>query len=180
MTSNRIWGLILIIAGLLFLLNNFHIEIFGAIPFWSLVLIGFGVYLIYRAMRKERISDSAMNDFKIFGDTRNDNVTGVFDGADISHFIGDTELNLVNAELKPGVNQITLSSFIGDIRIFVKRDTAVKIHGSNLIGDLRFFDIKREGIGNSFTEQTPNFDTASSKIEITGSSFVGDITITAV
>ncbi|MEZ5358722.1 MAG: cell wall-active antibiotics response protein LiaF [Candidatus Zixiibacteriota bacterium] len=180
MTSSRIWGLILVIAGSLFLLNNLNFEIFEFVTFWSLALICFGIYLVYRAIKKERGKDSNYSDFKFFGDTHHDNISGDIDKSDISHFIGDTDLNFVNAELKPGVNRLNISSFIGDIRIFVKKDTAVKVYSSNLIGDLRFFDVHRTGFGNSFSEQTPNYESASTKIDIHCSSLIGDVKISAV
>ncbi len=121
-----------------------------------------------------------MSDFKVFGDTHRDNFNGPVDGTDVSHFIGEAKLNLADAELKPGINKMNLSSFIGDIRVLVKRDAAVQIKGSSFIGDMRFFDRKQGGFGSSFSEQTPNYDTAEKKIEITANSFIGDIKITGV
>ncbi|MCK5124989.1 MAG: hypothetical protein KAR42_01930 [candidate division Zixibacteria bacterium] len=175
--GNNLWGLILVVAGVLFLLNNFHIDIFGMVSIWPIALIAFGGYLVIRALKKDSGQKSSFSDFTVFGDTNRDSIDNEIDGTNISHFIGDTELNITRGELKIGENKINLSSFIGDARVFVPRDAAVKLNVSSLFGDIHFFDIKRSGVGSSFTEKTANYDSSEKKIFINASSFIGDIKI---
>ena len=176
--SSKIWGLILIILGLIFLLNQFDIHIFSLL--WPLAIVGFGVYLIYRATRKSSGENTSSYDFSMFADGRQEIITGPVDGTKISRFIGDVNLDVRNGILKPGANAIELSSFIGDMRIVVKTGTAVRLRASNMVGDVRFFDSHRSAFGSSLTVSTPDYDTAASKVDIVSSSFIGDIWVSAV
>ena len=66
----------------------------------------------------------------------------------ISHFIGDTVLDLTKAQIPAGETKINISSFIGDVKVFLPNDYEVGIHvvSSAFIGDVAVLDQKEGGI----------------------------------
>ncbi len=170
-------GLILIILGIILLLENFDIDVWEYI--WPLAIILVGVYLILRSNRRSE-SRSNLSEFRVLGDSRHAGFTGEIDGTDISHFIGDVELGLAGAQLKPGVNKLHISMFIGDIRIMIPEGMPVSASCSAAFGDIRVFDRKEEGIFLSVRENSPDYESADKKLHISCSAFVGDITVTRI
>ncbi|NOY88667.1 MAG: cell wall-active antibiotics response protein [FCB group bacterium] len=95
----------------------------------------------------------------------------------ISIGFGDLELKLHGSILSEGLNRIVISSFIGDIRILVPKDIAIYMHCSNFIGDIDAFGKHSSGFGNSLNTQTPTYNSATKKLFIATSNFIGDIKI---
>lgn len=166
----------LIIIGALFLLNNFDVEISRYI--WPLLIILLGAFLIYRSQYKSGMSK--MSEFRILGDSSHSGFSDQIDGADISHFIGDAEIDLTGAELKPGVNKMNVATFIGDIRVMVPDGLAVSAECSAMFADIRVFDRKEGGILLSVHQKSAHYDTADSKLYISCATFVGDISVTRI
>ncbi len=169
--------MVLIIVGALLILDNFDIDIFDY--FWPALIIAAGVYLLYRGARKPG-TPSALNDASFLGDSVHADFRGEVDGANFSHFIGDTELNLTGAQLKPGINNLTVSHFIGDIDILVPEGMAVEARCSGAFGDVYLLDRKEGGIFISASKKTADYDAADRKLRIECSVFIGDIRIRTV
>ncbi len=167
----------LIVVGLFIILHNFDFVELEWSYVWSIILIIIGVALIFRAVsRRSTVTVVKGGGSKFFGDSSHD-YTGEIDGLSINHFIGDIELNLTKATLKPGVNNLNVSAFIGDIRVFVPQDMAVEVNCSLTIGDIHVFNTSKGGIFPSVTEKTSNYDTAEKKLKIGSNVFIGDIKI---
>ncbi len=158
------------------LLDNFDVEIFQY--FWPLLIIFVGVYLIYRSQRKT--GDSKLSEFRILGDSSHSGFSGEIDGADISHFIGDAEVDLSDAGLKAGVNKMNIATFIGDIRVLVPENMPVSADCSAVFSDIRAFDRKEGGVFLSVHQKTADYDTAGSKLHLSCATFIGDIVVTRI
>ncbi len=170
--------MVLVIAGLLLLLNNLDVEIFSL--GWPLLIIAAGVYLIYRSVRKSSGQDSAFSEFRILGDSSYNDLSGEIDGTCIDHIIGDTNLNLSAVSLKPGINHLKISHFIGDIDIIVPDHMAVSVRGSSVLGDLVVLNRMRDGLFTSAEEKTGSYETAERKLVINCSAFIGDIKVRSI
>lgn len=157
------------------MLNNFDVEVFD--HGWPVLIILVGVYLIYRHARKRSGVHSEYSDFRFIGDASHSGITGAIDGTSISHFIGDVDINLTGAQLKPGINNLRISVFIGDIEVFVPEGMAVEAHCSALFADLHFLDQKEGGIFLTVNRKTPGYDAAEKKVRINCNAFIGDIKI---
>lgn len=173
--GTKIFGLVLIVAGILFMLDNFHIDIFDY--FWPVIIILVGLFLIIRGKDRHSFSDAKIDGFKVFGDTDQTDYTGGIDGANINHFIGDFKIRLTEATFKPGLNRLKASSFIGDIVLVVPSEVAVKLKCSNVFGDFRFFESKEEGIIHSSTFISPGYEKADKQLFVNANCFIGDIKI---
>lgn len=169
-------GLILIILGIIFLLENFDIDIWEYV--WPLIIIVFGIFLIYSADHRRSGGRSSLSEFRLLGDSRHAGYTGEIDGTDISHFIGDVELGLAGARLKPGINNLRISMFIGDIRVMIPDDMPVSASCMAVFGGVRVLDRTEDGIFLSVRKKSSDYDAAEKKLHVSCAAFIGDITIT--
>lgn len=100
----------------------------------------------------------------------------------ISHFIGDTKLDLTRAQIPLGETRIYVSTFIGDVKVFVPDDysVGVRVVSSSLIGDVKVMDQKRGGLFNQVNVETPRFIDASKQVVLVVNTFIGDVRVTKV
>jgi lia operon protein LiaF len=100
----------------------------------------------------------------------------------ISQFIGDTTLDLTKAQIPVGETRVYVSSFIGDVKVFVPNDIGVGIQviSSCLIGDVKVLDQRRGGIFNQMSVETPSFADSDKRVVLIVSSFIGDVRVTKV
>lgn len=100
----------------------------------------------------------------------------------ISHFIGDTVIDLTKAQIPYGETKIDVSSFIGDVKVFVPNDHEVGIQvGVNaFIGDTKVFDRKEDGFLKSIKVESPFYHETDKKVLLTVSTFIGDVRVTKV
>ena len=176
MRGHFLAGVVLVIVGIIFLLNNLDIRIFRYV--WPSTLVVIGIYFIYRSWRKHAAGSwSWETDSSLIGDNLHTNFSGEVDGANVSHFIGDTELNLSGGTLKPGLNKMSISSFIGDIRVSVPKEWAVELSGSSFIGGHLLVERKQDGIFSSSRFKSADYDGAEKKLSLSCSTFIGDIKV---
>ena len=97
----------------------------------------------------------------------------------ISHFIGDSVIDLTRASIPRGETSIHVTAFIGDVKIFIPNDmdVEVRVMASSFIGDMKVLDRRESGFLRSVRTQTSHYEEAEHKIVVTTSMFIGDITI---
>lgn len=100
----------------------------------------------------------------------------------ISHFIGDTVLDLTKAQIPIGETRVHISSFIGDVKVFLPNDFEVGIHvvSSAFIGDVAVLDHKDGGIFKNTNIETPFYQDTDKKVTLVVSTFIGDVRVTKV
>lgn len=100
----------------------------------------------------------------------------------ISHFIGDTKIDLTRAHIPVGETRIYVSAFIGDVKIYVPGDHSVGIRvvSSCLIGDVKVLEQKRGGLFNQMSAETPGFQDTDKQVVLIVSCFIGDVRVTKV
>ncbi|MFS0837074.1 cell wall-active antibiotics response protein LiaF [Paenibacillus sp. 1P03SA] len=97
----------------------------------------------------------------------------------ISHFIGDTSLDLTKASIPMGETRINISAFIGDVKVFIPSDLDVEISvtTSSFIGDMNVLERREDGIMRSMNYRTPYYQEGAKKINLHVSMFIGDIVV---
>lgn len=97
----------------------------------------------------------------------------------ISHFIGDTSLDLTKASIPMGETRIHISAFIGDVKVFIPSDLDVEISvtTSSFIGDMNVLERREDGIMRSMNYRTPYYHEGAKKINLHVSMFIGDIVV---
>ncbi|WP_337098025.1 cell wall-active antibiotics response protein LiaF [Paenibacillus sp. YIM B09110] len=100
----------------------------------------------------------------------------------VSHFIGDTILDLTKAQVAVGETRIHISSFIGDVKVFVPNDyeIGVQVLTSSFIGDVKILDRKEGGMFKHINIQSPSYNDSDKKIKLIVSTFIGDVRVTKV
>jgi lia operon protein LiaF len=100
----------------------------------------------------------------------------------ISLFIGDTIIDLTKASIPDGETNIHISSFIGDLKIFIPNDMQleVSVTASAFISDMKILDRYESGLFKNVQAQTRDYADADKKIRITVSTFIGDVIVKRV
>jgi lia operon protein LiaF len=101
---------------------------------------------------------------------------------DVSLFIGDTFIDLTKAHIANGETKIVISSFIGDVKIWVPHDLelGISVVSSSFIGDTVVLDRREGGLFKHMNTQSPGYEEAEKKIRLITSSFIGDVNIIRV
>lgn len=124
------------------------------------------------------------NRHSFIGDTRIGRGRNPWDlqSLNVSHFIGDIEIDLTRANIPYGRTTIDVSVFIGDIKIYVPNDLQleVSVQASSLIGDLIVFENKESGLMRSLRQETPHYRDADKKLRINVNLFIGDARVKRV
>lgn len=100
----------------------------------------------------------------------------------ISHFIGDTMIDLTKASIPMGETKLSVSAFIGDVKVFVPNDIQLEISvtASAFIGDMQVLERYEGGMFRNMKYDTRNYAEADKKIHLTVSMFIGDIIVKRV
>ena len=100
----------------------------------------------------------------------------------VSHFIGDTIIDLTKAQIPFGETRLNVSAFIGDVKVFVPNDVDVEfnVNSSSFLGDITVFNRREGGFLRSMKEETSGYSYAEKKIRLQCSLFIGDIHVQRV
>lgn len=100
----------------------------------------------------------------------------------ISHFIGDTIIDLTKANIPLGETKLVVSAFIGDVKMLVPADIDVEIAvtASSFIGDMNVLDRHEGGMFRNIRTETPYFRESERKIRLIVSAFIGDVLVQKV
>lgn len=210
--SISLFGFIMIAVGCYFLGQNLGWYTFSIGDMIKYIipagLILAGLYVLLKPRSRERHYDSSMppigddhhhqshhDDWTDWGwDSKAINKSGfigeVHMGQDywelrpmnISHFIGDTVLDLTKAQIPYGETKVNISAFICDVKVFVPNDVevGVTVSSSAFIGDVKVLDQSQGGFMRSVHSETPYYMEASKKVRIVVSTFIGDVKVSRV
>ncbi len=133
-----------------------------------------------RAPEAPRMIGEKVKYSKFLGDMYIDCNNVNLQSVEISMFIGDLQVDLRGGKLGSGLNRMIVSGFLGDVIVLVPKDMAAFVHCSGFIGDVDLLGRRTSGFGNSVEGQSPNYQTADSKLYIAVNSFIGDIRVFSV
>lgn len=138
----------------------------------------FDAYTEQRYQRK----DEKLNRSGFIGDVRIGDQYFELKPTNISHFIGDTIIDLTKAQIPYGETKINISAFIGDVKVFVPADAdlGISVSSNSLIGDMKVLKEDHGGFMSSVSSATPNYHETSKRVKLNVSVFVGDIRINTV
>lgn len=100
----------------------------------------------------------------------------------ISHFIGDTVLDLTKADIPYGETKVNISSFIGDVKIYVPNDyeLGIQVVSTAFIGDVKVLGQKEGGLFTNVNSKSPRYSESDKKIKLVVSTFIGDTRVIKV
>ena len=165
-------GITLIVMGLFSLLD----VLFNFNPwryFGPLLLIGFGVLIIFRP----RIVGKNVNvQMPILGDVRK---KGLWEATqhEIWSIVGTCWLDFTDAVFPSGEAQVKIFGFVTDVKITLPEDVGLQIISSAIVSEFRGFEGKEERILNSLEFQTPNYFSAEKQVTIQTVGFVSEVRV---
>ena len=185
------WGILLIILGILFLLQNFGYLHIGNIfrHYWPVILIIVGIRMIILWERKNKpkirmhvdsieVTDSAekksdpssshteaISYTNTFGDIRLNFDDKRITRYSVSNVFGDIDLDFLKAKFDDN-GFLKINGVFGDIEIRVPANLQTTIQVSYVAGSSRIFDDHQSGVLKDFTYLTPESKTNTKKIKI--------------
>lgn len=126
--------------------------------------------------------DAKINKSTFIGDIRLGDDYYELKPTNISHFIGDTVIDLTKAQIPYGETRIHISSFIGDIKVFAPKDMeiGIMVNSNSFIGDMDVLSNSKHGFMGNAVAETPGYREAGKKVRIIISVFIGDVKVNSV
>lgn len=201
--SSITWGIILILLGGLFLLQNFDYLDVGRVisDFWPLILVAVGLNMIlnkrhHQWEENDLAGDNAdlenhtadpnasepsgkrlsFSENKILGEIKRQFKDRKIQSYSVSNLIGDIELDFSRTLFEPR-SSVSASGVFGDITIRLPQKVNLEIHTNCLGGSLRIFDDLKEGFAKNHIFKTSAPAPDLPKVKINASIVFGDIRI---
>jgi len=165
-----IFGILIILIGLMFLLGNLFDVNVGALCFPT-ALILLGVWLL---LRPRLVGPDTPFRFRIFGPIRRSGAWQVAD-EEIWLLIGDVRLDMSQAEIPAGETHIRVSGFVGDVRLVAPEGVGVSVSSMAFVSDARVLGQRRDGLLLPVRLTSDDYETAERKIHLETMFFVGDV-----
>ena len=167
-----IFGILIILIGLMFLLGNvFDVDV-GALCFpTALILLG-----LWLLLRPRLVGPDTRLRFRVFGPLRRGGAWQVAD-EEILLLLGDVKLDMTQAEIPSGETRIRVFGFIGDVRLVVPEGVGVSLSSMAFVTDARMLGQKRDGLLLPVHLTSDDYETAERKVHLETMFFVGDIRV---
>lgn len=203
-STNLIWGIIFIAAGIIFLLQNYgYIDAWDVVKtYWPLILVVIGLKILWdvkqsgsakfigepskREWNRSKSGQSAyrstitadfLSESNIMGDVKVTVESENFRGGSVNTVFGDTRLDLSKINVADGEHSLRISGVFGDVKIDTPQNLPIRVSGNTLAGDILIREYKKSGIGQSLSYQSQDYETAQKKLDISISQVFGDVKI---
>lgn len=164
-------GIVLIAAGLLFLIGNvLNINVWAICFPAALILLG-----IFVLLRPSMTKPGTRSDFVFIGELER---SGPFELQDEEFwsFIGDAEFDLTKASIQPGETLIRGYNFIGDIEILVPESVGVAIDSTAFVTDFKLAGHDEETFFLAPMHwQSDNYKMAERRVRFELLQFIGEL-----
>jgi len=193
LSGHVVFGVILIAAGGLLLLDRMMVIDFGEIlgRFWPLVLVALGLSILFRRSvpgvthppAAEAPGSPAFPDpgslsvSSVFGDYRVAVGSHAFTGGAVSVTFGDIDIELQDARLAEGEHTLRLDGVFGDTTLRMPPGMPVTVHAGTTFGDITVNEQHKDGMSASLDYTSPEFSTAGSRLRVVISRVFGDVTV---
>ena len=194
--SGMIWGLILVLIGVLFLFQNFDMLDIGDIisTFWPLILVAIGLKILYdrkaandddTVVQAEVISDNVESDVSsdkisksnVFGDMIINITSNNFSGGSVSNVFGDIRIDLSKAQVIDNNCKLYVSGIFGSVYIKLPDGVQAKIKANSIAGEMSLKDETHDGLFGNLKTEDPGYASTAKRIFISSSIVFGSITV---
>ncbi len=132
-------GLLWLVIGSLLLLNSLDLWAFNVWDLWPLLLVLFGVQMLWRALTRGRrqidLEDSAFFDATaVMGGVQRHISCDEFQGGDATALLGGCEIDLTDCGSTGGPAEIHTFAFWGGVELKVPDDWEVHVRGTAIMG----------------------------------------------
>ncbi|MBI5653394.1 MAG: cell wall-active antibiotics response protein [Chloroflexi bacterium] len=176
MNSGRVfWAVVLIALGVVLLAGNLNLFRFRWDMLWAVTLILVGIWFVWRAFVPAQHHD--VNFFAGIGELRPNLGGKEIRREEFSHGIGECDLDLTRATIPDGESTVKASLGIGELKIRVPRDLALRAQVNAGMGEAQVGDQKDDGIGPQIHFQSDDYATAARKLFIEANVGLGKVEI---
>ena len=194
--SGLFWGIIIIIFGVFFLLDNFYILDFGDFirTYWPLILVAIGIKILLDHQRQRKTTDdfdeteqvntygdvsktNGISESNVFGDINLNITSEEFRGGSVSNVFGDIKLDISNTKLPEGITKIFVSGVFGDVTIVTPKDVVLRTRGSCVAGDIAVRGYRKDGLFPKLEQTEEAYETSKIKLYISVSIVFGSVTV---
>lgn len=145
-SESRTPGTILIALGGIFLLQKFDLPFNVWHLFWPLILIGIGVLILTKRLpgnvwhgqkqelHNERLDDGFIHEDNIFSGGKRRLMQQTFKGGQVNCIFGGAEIDLTQATLAEGVNELEINTIFGGVTLIVPSDWRVQLKMTSIMG----------------------------------------------
>jgi predicted membrane protein len=199
MTGRVWWGVLLIVLGILFILDE-HTKIHVSellVSLWPLALVGVGTYLLVRARRPvdesamvtapladvgigRRVVETTSSSIRvanIFGDVRSRVHARDFTGGTLSTVMGIVTADLTRAALAPGEQSLKVDSVMGSVIVRLPRGMAYSVTADGVVGTVRMAAAIRNGVFPSVHHVSEGYREAACRIHLDLSTVFGEVRV---
>lgn len=170
--AETVIALAFIVIGVLLLAGNLGLIAFNWGVVWSLVLIGLGAWLVWRAFQPTSSALSfGLGNYRLSLDGKE------IREEDFSHGLGDFDLDLTRAVIPEGTSRVRAWLGMGDVTVIVPRDLAVRVRASAGMGSVRVFQNKDEGMSPSIDFESNDYATATRKLDLEVNAGMGEVKV---
>jgi predicted membrane protein len=186
---NVFWGIILIIFGVLFLLDNMDVIDFAEAirTYWPVLLILWGLSILLKKRElqaphvfrdvKQQATGELFHESSVFGDVVVSIDSQNFKGGSVSTVFGGIHIDLTRAAIAEGEHWMRIHGVFGDVTVILPKHLACSLATNVLFGDIEAFDQKRSGFSTDLQYVSPHYDTATNRLRITISQVFGTVRI---
>jgi predicted membrane protein len=185
--------MLFIIAGVIFLLDNFGfasaVEIFH--DYWPLIFVIWGISILlpktYPVSQIEP-QDTCTNEIRsdlfhqsnVFGDFSSKISSHNFKGGSISTVFGDSDIDLTAITIAEGDHTLRVHGIFGDSQLRIRKESAVKLTANSTFGKLLINGEREIELSPATPFISPTYASTSNRLHITISKVFGDIRVEIV
>jgi predicted membrane protein len=169
-----VWGGMISLIGLLFLLDNLHILSFSFNMIWPLAVIAFGVSMLLRSAERTRMvgdtgfaSNPTLSLWTVFGGGRRRITSDNFQGGEVFAIFGGFHIDLRGSQITSGRAVVEINSIFGGVEMIVPENWRVSVRGTGIFG--------------AFEDKTipprPDVGVTPPELIVTGSAVFGGATV---
>jgi predicted membrane protein len=146
--ASNVWGGLMVLIGLIFLLDNLHILVFDfdlGDLIWPLLVIGAGVFMLLRAIDRKKILEGAppstgatqsspFGSWAIFSSVKRKIDSQDFKGCEAMAVFGEVKIDLRKAGIAGDQAVIDVNALFGGVDIRVPENWRVEMKGAGIFG----------------------------------------------
>lgn len=169
------WGIVFIVAGLVFLASSL-LKIDAGRICWPVGLVILGIWLL---TRPRLVGPNWVVNQTFVGDLRRRGTFPVKD-EEFASFVGDVDLDLTQADLPIGETHYRTFGFVGDVKMILPASVGLDVSATGFVVDTTILGSKMTHILEPVHFTSENYETAEKKVRLETSYFVGNTKIKQV
>jgi predicted membrane protein len=190
MNGKRWVGIILILLGLLFLLEQAGAWDFGELfrEYWPVLLVLWGIWLLVRRATDQRErpvagpatsagSSDVLQVSETFGEIDLRSASKRFQGGTVNGVFGDLRVDASEAVLAEGEQKLTINGVFGSVRLLLPKDQAASVNATTVFGHVTVFETRQGGFSPTANLESPDYSSAPRKLRVRVSTVFGEVEV---